>query len=116
MGMRSRCASKWTSFEGGNGYRYPFIPKDEIWIDAVEVRSKDIAFVIYHEAFESRLMKAGRDYDAAHKRANGVERELRLRQKRESEHEYAYGTEPPGSGWEYAGELKWRRKKVQSGE
>lgn len=85
----------------------------------MEVQSQDIAFIIYHEAYESRLIKQGLSYDDAHKRANGVERQLRLRQLRQREEEaseYAYGTEPPSSGWECVGEMKWRRtgKRIQS--
>ena len=64
--------------EGGNGERYGFIPKDEIWLDdSLEVH--DLPFILYHEATERRLMSRGMDYDNAHEQANIPERTLRMR-------------------------------------
>src|SRR5262249_4285843 len=57
---------------------YGFIPKNEIWLDA-ENNSRNWPFVLYHEAWESRLMVQGVHYNEAHKRANAVERVLRTR-------------------------------------
>jgi hypothetical protein len=48
--------------EGGHGYVYPFIPKDEIWIDD-DVEPNEIKFVLLHEAHERNLMKKGWCYD-----------------------------------------------------
>ena len=47
--------------QGGNGYVYHFIPKDEIWIDD-DLNRREIKFVILHELHESRLMKKGWGY------------------------------------------------------
>jgi hypothetical protein len=48
--------------EGGHGYIYPFIPKDEIWIDD-DLDEKEIKFVLLHEIHERNLMKKGWCYD-----------------------------------------------------
>jgi hypothetical protein len=64
--------------EGGNGLRYDYIPKDEIWLD-MEVKYLNWPYILMHEAYECRLMQQGMDYNAAHRRANGVERALRVR-------------------------------------
>ncbi|MFA4960500.1 MAG: hypothetical protein WC548_02445 [Candidatus Pacearchaeota archaeon] len=48
--------------EGGHGYVYPFIPKDEVWIDN-DVEPSEIKFVLLHELHERNLMKKGWCYD-----------------------------------------------------
>ncbi len=48
--------------EGGHGYVYPFIPKDEIWIDD-DVSREEAKFVLLHELHERNLMAKGWCYD-----------------------------------------------------
>ncbi len=67
--------------DAGNWKRYAFIPKGQVWLDD-RIDSKDWPYNLYHELYEVRLMEGGLSYDAAHKRANGVERELRERNER----------------------------------
>ena len=47
---------------GGHGYRYLYIPIDEIWIEKSLARSER-QFVIWHEYLERRLMQKGMTYD-----------------------------------------------------
>jgi phage portal protein BeeE len=68
--------------EGGNPFRYPaFIPEGEFWLDS-NAAAHNRPFILYHEAWESRLMSTGMSYDEAHKRANGVEWVLRSARSR----------------------------------
>jgi len=62
--------------QGGNGYRYDFIPKTEIWIEA-EIPAEERTFVLLHELYESALMKDGIPYDSAHEQATYIEKKLR---------------------------------------
>jgi hypothetical protein len=48
--------------EGGHGYVYPFIPKNEIWIEE-DVEHKEIKFILLHELHERNLMAKGWCYD-----------------------------------------------------
>ena len=48
--------------EGGHGFVYPFIPKDEVWIDD-DIEPDEIKFVLLHELHERNLMKKGWCYD-----------------------------------------------------
>ena len=41
---------------------FPFIPKDEVWIDD-DVESREIKFVLLHELHERNLMAKGWCYD-----------------------------------------------------
>ncbi len=63
--------------EGGHGYVYPWVPRDEIWIeDGVDHR--EIPFIVCHEYLERRLMRdAGMEYDPAHEACSAVEFDLR---------------------------------------
>lgn len=63
--------------EAGNGFRWQFIPKDEIWVDE-DLESHDWPFNVLHEAVEVHLMQGGMEYDAAHKIANRHERAWRI--------------------------------------
>jgi hypothetical protein len=65
--------------EGGNGERQGYIPKDEIWVDA-NLKPDQIAPVVAHEAHEMALMAQGMKYEAAHKKANAVEKDVRTAQ------------------------------------
>ena len=63
--------------EGGHGYVYEWIPKDEIWIDN-KLKSKEIPVIILHEFTERTLMKFKNiPYDRAHLAASKVEFEHR---------------------------------------
>ena len=62
--------------QGGNGYRYRWIPKNEIWIDA-EISEVEWPFIIFHECEEVELMRRGMSYDKAHNRAKRMEDRLR---------------------------------------
>jgi hypothetical protein len=62
--------------QGGNGYAYNFIPKDEIWIDD-HVPEEERPFVAFHECHEAEDMRRGMSYDEAHVRAKRLEDKLR---------------------------------------
>jgi hypothetical protein len=64
--------------EGGNGYRYNWIPKNEIWIDEV-FKGRQRQAIILHEITEVRKMKKGMSYEKAHKFSNEVEKKYRLK-------------------------------------
>lgn len=61
---------------GGNGYRYDFIPKTEVWIEDI-LSPDDKAFTLLHELYETALMREGRDYDSAHEQTTYLEKKLR---------------------------------------
>lgn len=48
---------------GGHGYRYMYIPEDEIWIEK-SLAQNERRFVIWHEYLERRLMQKGATYNA----------------------------------------------------
>ena len=59
--------------EGGNGYAYPWMPKDEIWIEDT-IEESEVSFIIEHEWVEAKFMKEhGYDYQHAHKLASIAE-------------------------------------------
>jgi hypothetical protein len=58
--------------QGGNGYRYDFIPKSEIWIDW-QISEDERLFIAFHECHESMLMKRGWSYSRAHDKAKQLE-------------------------------------------
>lgn len=62
--------------QGGNGYRYPFIPKNEIWVEE-HLPELDRIFTLLHELYEVSLMSGGLTYDPAHEQATGFEKSLR---------------------------------------
>jgi hypothetical protein len=61
---------------GGNGYRYPWIPKFEIWVEDV-LSPDDKVFTLLHELHETSLMRGGMPYDAAHEETTHLEKKLR---------------------------------------
>lgn len=61
---------------GGHGFVYPYIPKDEIWIDTAQDR-KEMGATLVHEKCERELMKQGLSYDFAHDYALVAERKFR---------------------------------------
>jgi hypothetical protein len=63
--------------EGGHGYVYPWVHKQQIWVeDGVDHR--ELAYITCHEYLERRLMRdAGMEYDPAHDVCSAVEFDLR---------------------------------------
>ena len=62
--------------EGGNSFRYQYIPKNEVWIEA-DTSTEELPAIITHELTESKYMAAGEDYDSAHDKANEMEKMVR---------------------------------------
>lgn len=58
--------------QGGNGYRYLFIPRGELWVDAC-IPAEEWELVAAHECEEAELMMRGMPYDQAHARAKRLE-------------------------------------------
>ena len=58
--------------QGGNGYRYKWIPKHEIWIDW-DINEDERPFIAFHECHEVKLMKRGWSYSRAHDEAKRLE-------------------------------------------
>jgi len=58
--------------EGGHDLVYPFIPKNEIWIEEV-LSPEERKFIILHELHERYLMSQSRSYKNAHIGATEVE-------------------------------------------
>lgn len=71
----------------GHGYKYSFIPKDEIWLDSA-MSVEQAHYALIHELNERRMMAAGTDYDYAYPSALALELDERARQtKRARKHE-----------------------------
>lgn len=63
--------------EGGHGYVYPWIPKDEIWIEK-DIEEDEIPYILHHEYIELKLMRdKDMDYEDAHEIAAKKEFEKR---------------------------------------
>lgn len=62
--------------QGGNGHRFGFVPRREIWIDQ-EIAPEEWPFIAFHECQEVERMKKGLSYDAAHDQAKRLEDGLR---------------------------------------
>jgi len=58
--------------QGGNGYRYRFVPRGEIWIDE-QISPDEWPFIAFHECEEAELMRGGLSYERAHDRAKKIE-------------------------------------------
>lgn len=70
--------------EGGHDKVYPFIPQNEIWIEAA-ISPKERKFIILHELHERYLMSQGKSYKNAHIGATEVEDHYRGNLKEELE-------------------------------
>lgn len=103
-GSRVKVVNSIEFVEGGNGYAYSFIPKDEIWIDG-HLALHDRPFDIFHEIREAELMREGADYEDAHAIANPKELSLRR--------ENGVGMTVSESAEEPA---RWRRRVREYGE
>lgn len=68
--VRDLCFNDYT--EGGHDFVYPFVPKQEVWIDD-DLGEQERAFVLLHEVHERRLMATGMDYHHAHASASRME-------------------------------------------
>jgi hypothetical protein len=66
--------------EGGHDKVYNFVPKNEIWIDDA-LSSKELKFVLIHEAHERELMNKGMSYDDSHKDSSRIEYYCRKHKK-----------------------------------
>jgi hypothetical protein len=63
---------------GGNHQRYPWIPKDEIWIDNA-ISAEEFKYTLIHEINERDLMaNRSMDYSEAHDSSSAVERRIRM--------------------------------------
>lgn len=58
--------------EGGHGYVYSFIPKNEVWIDN-DLEPDEIKFVLLHEMHERALMAKGMKYEPSHASSSKIE-------------------------------------------
>lgn len=66
--------------EGGHGYVYSFVPKNEVWIDD-DIEPEEIKFVLLHEMHERNLMSKGMEYDSAHRSSSKIEYACRRKKK-----------------------------------
>lgn len=63
---------------GGHHYIYPWIPEDEVWIEA-GLSGKDLSAIIVHELSEREMMKRlSMPYEEAHKVSNTCEEAVRI--------------------------------------
>ena len=74
--IRGHIDEEFTNF--GQHYRFPFIPKNELWIDH-EAKRDETRFFIDHLLTEHRLMANGLPYAKAIEEADRVERRERVR-------------------------------------
>lgn len=58
--------------QGGNPARYAYVPQNEIWVEEL-LSPKDMAATIYHEIYETVLMRRGLSYNDAHDAAAAAE-------------------------------------------
>jgi hypothetical protein len=58
--------------QGGNGFRFRFISRKEIWIDA-EIHKDEWPFIAFHECQEAERMRRGYGYSRAHDQAKHLE-------------------------------------------
>lgn len=76
-GCLVRATYKTDYVEGGHGYVYPWVPKDEIWVEE-GIAAAEVPYIVTHEYTEHRLMRdEGLDYDRAHEICSRAEYDLR---------------------------------------
>lgn len=63
---------------GGNGYRYRWIPRGELWLDDSSPAA-EWPYNAFHECHESEDMKHGASYEKAHDAAKRIEDRMRHR-------------------------------------
>ncbi len=66
--------------QGGNEFRYGFVPKGELWVDW-NVPVEEWPYVLFHECYETEKMRKGWSYDRAHTAAKRAENVLRRRDR-----------------------------------
>ena len=77
-GFAVRSSHKTGFSQGGHGYVYKWIPKDEIWIEDEE--REEVAPILAHEYVEMAMMRdLGIPYEDAHAIASKVEKHFRER-------------------------------------
>lgn len=77
-GKKVRDLYKPDFIEGGHGYVYDFVPKDEIWIEHGPHSDREAPLILLHEFTELCLMKYRKmSYDKAHEISSKVEFESR---------------------------------------
>ena len=79
--------------QGGNGFAYPFIPKNEIWVDNC-IPPGERALVAFHECVEAELMRGGASYDRAHGEAKRREDAWRRARSHSSDPDCAGHVDP----------------------
>jgi len=62
--------------QGGNGFAYDFVPKNELWIDGA-IGENEWHLIEFHECGEAELMRGGMSYDEAHDKIKAQEDRLR---------------------------------------
>jgi hypothetical protein len=79
--MAARSGAKTDYTEGGHGYVYDWVPKQQIWIER-DLDRWELPFIVSHEYLELRLMRdAGIEYDPAHEICSKVEFKIRKGQE-----------------------------------
>jgi hypothetical protein len=58
--------------QGGNGFRYRFVPRGEIWLD-VDINPAERPFIAFHECQEVERRRIGYGYSRAHDQAKHLE-------------------------------------------
>lgn len=76
--VRKNINSEFTNF--GQHYRFPFIPKNEFWLDQESAPGEE-NFFIDHLLVEYKLMARGKSYEAAFERADQIEKRERHKSK-----------------------------------
>jgi hypothetical protein len=66
--------------QGGNEFRYGFVPAGELWVDW-HMPKAEWPYVLYHECYETEKMRGGWSYDRAHDAAKRAENKLRRRDR-----------------------------------
>lgn len=62
--------------QGGNEFRYDFVPVGELWVED-QIDPDEWALIAFHECHESELMRRGQNYGPAHDEAKRLEDEFR---------------------------------------
>lgn len=91
---------------GGNHFRWPFVPENEVWVENVYKDKLDLVSDLCHECVERLTMKFLKlDYDTAHDLANVAEKAVR---KHKLSKRAAIEQSSLGIGVSTTARLKWR--------
>ena len=81
-GLRVRSTYMTDYTEGGHGYVYDWVPKNEIWVEE-GIEPAELPFIVAHEYVEHRLMRDEKmEYDPAHELCSEMEFDLRKSRER----------------------------------